>query len=353
MSKIGNIEWLEIGSLNPYENNSKKHPEKQLRLLEKSIQEFGFLTPCLIDENNNIIAGHGRTEAAAALGMDKVPCVRVEGLTEDQRKAYIIADNRLTELGGWDKELVAAELSLLDIKNFDIEITGFNISDISALNLGSIKPYGAERDRTIKAYNIDRLDEVNLSNDYWQMPIIKKQDHVPGDLIGFNYAKTCEDKSVGIHFFIDDYQFERIWNDPEKYIPILKQYDCVISPEFSLYWDMPLPMKIWNTYRNRFIGALLQENGITVIPSICWADEASFDFCFQGIEKGSIVAVETNGIKEQEETLKRWKNGMDELINQIEPSTILIYGGQVDYDFGDIKVVYYDNKVLKKWKQQK
>lgn len=353
MSKIGNIEWLEIGSLNPYENNSKKHPEKQLRLLEKSIQEFGFLTPCLIDENNNIIAGHGRTEAAAALGMDKVPCVRVEGLTEDQRKAYIIADNRLTELGGWDKELVAAELSLLDIKNFDIEITGFNISDISALNLGSIKPYEAERDRTIKAYNIDRLDEVNLSNDYWQMPIIKKQDHVPGDLIGFNYAKTCEDKSVGIHFFIDDYQFERIWNDPEKYIPILKQYDCVISPEFSLYWDMPLPMKIWNTYRNRFIGALLQENGITVIPSICWADEASFDFCFQGIEKGSIVAVETNGIKEQEETLKRWKNGMDELINQIEPSTILIYGGQVDYDFGDIKVVYYDNKVLKKWKQQK
>lgn len=352
MGKITNIEWVELSDLKPYENNSKKHPEKQLRLLEKSIEEFGFLTPCLIDENDNIIAGHGRTEAAAALGIKKIPCVRVEGLTEDQRKAYIIADNRLTEIGGWDKELVAAELSLLDINNFDIEITGFNISDIDSLNLGSIKSYGAERDRTIKAYNIDKLDEVNLSNDYWQMPIIKNQNHIPNDLVGFNYAKTYEDKSVGIHFFIDDYQFERIWNDPDKYIAILKQYDCVISPEFSLYWDMPLPMKIWNTYRNRFIGALLQENGITVIPSICWADEVTYDFCFLGVEKGSIVAVETNGIKEKEDTLQRWKNGMDELIKQIKPSTILIYGGKVEYDFEDINVIYYDNKVLKKWKQR-
>lgn len=284
--------------------------------------------------------------------MDKVPCVRVEGLTDEQRKAYIIADNRLTELGGWDKDLVAAELSLLDVQNFDIDITGFAIKDIKSLNLDDFKPYGAERDRTTNAYNLDKMDSVESSNDYWQMPVIAKSDYIPKKLVGFNYAKTNKDKNVGIHFFIDDYQFERIWNCPEKYIDILSEYECVLSPEFSLYWDMPLPMKIWNTYRNRFIGSYFQQKGINVIPTVCWADENTFDFCFQGIEKGSVVAVETNGVKEKEEATNRWKAGMAELIRRIEPSTILVYGGKIDFDYGDIEVVYYDNQVLKDWKQK-
>lgn len=351
MGKINNIEWLEIDSLVRYENNSKNHPEKQIKQLQASISEFGFITPCLIDEHNNIIAGHGRTEAAKALGMYKVPCVRVEGLTDDQRKAYIIADNRLTELGGWNKELVAAELSLLDIKNFNVDVTGFSIKDINELSLSMPKAYGAERERTTKAYNLDLADQVEMGNDYWQMPVIKKEDFIPDGLVGFNYAKTSKDKNVGIHFFIDDYQFERIWNDPEKYIEILKQYQCVISPEFSLYWNMPLPMKIWNTYRNRFIGSLLQQNGIKVIPSICWADEVTFDFCFEGVEEGSIVAVETNGVKEKEEIKKRWFAGMDELIKRIKPSKIIIYGGAMEYDFKDIEVVYFENRVLEEWKK--
>lgn len=350
MGKISDIEWLEIKGLIPYENNSKKHSEKQINLIAKSIEEFGFLSPILIDENNGIIAGHGRTQAATLLGMKKVPCVRCEGLTEDQRRAYVIADNKLTELGGWDKDMVAAELSLLDINGFDVDITGFDISTLDELSLNIPKAYGAERERTAKAYNMDIADQVQSGSDYWEMPLIKKQDFVPDNLIGFNYAKTSKDKECGIHFFLDDYQFERIWNSPEKYVDILKEYQCVISPEFSLYWDMPLPMKIWNTYRNRFIGSYLQEKGITVIPSICWADEKSFDFCFEGVERGSIVAVETNGVKEQEETLERWRAGMDELIERIGPSKILIYGGAIEYDFGDIEVVYFENKVLKKWK---
>lgn len=351
MARLGDIERINPNDLIAYENNSKKHPAKQIELLKDSIREFGFLSPILIDKDNNIIAGHGRTMAAVEMGLKSVPCARVEGLTDDQRKAYIIADNRLTEIGGWDKDLVANELSLLDINNFNIDITGFSIDDIDALSLDIPKAYGEERNRTFNAYNMDIMSETEQTNDYWQMPLIKKTDFVPTKLIGFNYAKTSKDKEAGIHFFVDDYQFERIWNNPEKYLEILRQYECVLSPEFSLYWEMPLPMKIWNTYRNRFIGSYLQNNGIKVIPVVCWADEASFDFAFLGIEEGSVIAVETNGVKEHKETIERWRRGMEECIKRIKPAKVLVYGGKVDFDFKDTEVIYYENQVLKKWKK--
>ena len=114
----------------PYERNAKKHPQEQIEKLKKSIQEFGFISPCLIDRDNRIIAGHGRVEAARQMGMDVVPCVYIEGLTDEQRRAYILADNRLTELGGWDLETVSDELSALRDLNFDITTTGFDIDDI-------------------------------------------------------------------------------------------------------------------------------------------------------------------------------------------------------------------------------
>lgn len=352
MGKISDVEWLSISDLKQYENNSKKHPEKQLRLLEKSIEEFGFLTPCLIDENNNIIAGHGRTEAAAALGMEKVPCVRVEGLTEEQRKAYVIADNKLTEMGGWDKEMVAAELSLLDFKGFDIDVTGFNIKDIRDIQLKPQLPYGAERDRTDKAYNLNLLERSELTPSFWQMPVIEKSGYIPDHMIGFNYAKTSDDVEACIHFYIDDYQFERVWNEPEKYIDVLGKYACILSPDFSLYMDMPMPMKIWNVYRSRQIGSFYQSYGINVIPTVSWAEPATFDFCFEGIPEGSIVSISTIGIKEKNEAFNVWETGLKAMIEKIKPSTILVYGGKVDFDYGNINVIYYENQVLKNWKEK-
>ncbi len=167
-------------------------------------------------------------------------------------------------------------------------------------------------------------------------------------MIGFNYAKTSKEKNVGIHFYLDDYQFERVWNNKEKYIDILKQYQCILSPDFSLYMDMPMPMKIWNIYRSRAIGQYYQEQGIKVIPTISWAEKETFEFCFDGIPKGSIVSISTIGVKQNKEAFKIWKQGVDELIKRINPSTILIYGGKVDYDYKDIKVIYYKNKVIER-----
>lgn len=129
MGKIEKIENVEVRKLVPYAKNAKIHGKKQLEKLKKSIEEFGFLTPCLIDKDFNIIAGHGRVMAAKELNIKKVPCVFVEGLSEQQRRAYILADNRLGELGEWDMDLVAQELNALTDDGFNIDLTGFTIDD--------------------------------------------------------------------------------------------------------------------------------------------------------------------------------------------------------------------------------
>ena len=353
-------ENVRIDKLKPYENNARTHSEKQVEKIARSIEEFGFINPVLIDSNYGIIAGHGRVEGAKRLPEDvakkrlhngnEVPCIFVEDLTEEQKRAYIIADNKLALDAGWDYDLLKIELEELDNLDFDISVTGFDLDIIFNEDDGY---YGDERERTNKEYNLDIVDHENLSNDFWQMPTINNDNYIPSDLIGFNYAKTSKEKNVGIHFYIDDYQFERLWNAPEKYLDVLREYECILTPDFSLYMDMPMPMKIWNVYRSRQIGAYYQARGIKVIPTISWAEEETFEFCFLGIPKGSIVSVSTIGVKQDSEALEIWEAGMKAMIEQIEPSTILVYGGELEFDYDDINVIYFDNKVLKNWRNRK
>lgn len=182
--------------------------------------------------------------------------------------------------------------------------------------------------------------------------MIRNQNYTPERLIGFNYAKTSKDKDCGVHFYVDDYQFERIWSYPEKYLEALSEYECILSPDFSLYMDMPMPMKIWNVYRSRFIGAYYQQHGITVIPTISWAEPETFEFCFSGIPKGSVVSVSTVGVKEDEQAMETWKHGMDEMIKVIEPSVIIEYGGHLEYDYQGIRVLDFKNEVTERWKSR-
>lgn len=127
MAKIAEVQEVSRTKLRPYERNSKIHSQDQVERIAESIRVFGFLSPCLIDRDYNIIAGHGRVLAAEKLGMETVPCVFIEGLTDEQRRAYIIADNRLTELAAWDDELLHSELAELADLDFDVSVTGFDI----------------------------------------------------------------------------------------------------------------------------------------------------------------------------------------------------------------------------------
>ena len=126
MGKATELREVGIAALRPYDRNAKQHGREQVERIARSIRELGFLSPCLIDQDMNVIAGHGRILAAKAIGMETVPCVFVEGMTEAERKAYILADNRLTEMGEWDMDLVQQELAALADADFDISLTGFD-----------------------------------------------------------------------------------------------------------------------------------------------------------------------------------------------------------------------------------
>ena len=125
------LELIAIDKLVPYANNARTHSDEQIKKIQASIREFGFVNPVLIDKDCGIIAGHARVEAAKREGLTEVPCVWVEHLTEAQKKAYILADNRLAEDAGWDIELLSVELEELKELDFDIGLTGFGADELS------------------------------------------------------------------------------------------------------------------------------------------------------------------------------------------------------------------------------
>jgi hypothetical protein len=127
------IEYIETGKLIPYARNSRTHSDDQVQQIMGSIKEFGFTNPVLVDGDGVIIAGHGRTMAAQRLGMKEVPCLRLSHLTEAQKRAYIIADNKLALNAGWDDEMLSVELRNLRDEDFDLSLTGFDDAELAAL----------------------------------------------------------------------------------------------------------------------------------------------------------------------------------------------------------------------------
>ena len=129
------IESLPLDRLIPYARNSRTHSDAQVAQVAASIREFGFTNPVLIDAEDGIIAGHGRVMAARKLGLDKVPCIRLAHLSETQKRAYIIADNKLALNAGWDEEMLALELAELREVDFDMQITGFDEAELGEFDV--------------------------------------------------------------------------------------------------------------------------------------------------------------------------------------------------------------------------
>jgi DNA modification methylase len=149
------IETVAVSSLRAYARNPRTHTKKQIRQIADSIRTFGWTNPILVDAEGGVIAGHGRLEAAKLLGIEHVPTIRLEDMSEAQKRAYVIADNRLAEIAGWDDDLLAVEMQALceiDL-DFDIEITGFEMADIDSLIAGLNG--GNEGD------DVDRLPDID------------------------------------------------------------------------------------------------------------------------------------------------------------------------------------------------
>ena len=154
------VERLATDGLIPYVRNAKKHDDAQVAQIAASIREFGFNNPVLIDQDNGIIAGHGRVLAARKLGLAEVPCIRLGHLTDTKRRAYIIADNRLTETGGgWDTELLALELEDLRLDDFDLDLTGFEAAALEEILGDGMGDAGSDLPEDTEP-EIDRADEL-------------------------------------------------------------------------------------------------------------------------------------------------------------------------------------------------
>lgn len=339
---------MNIDDLKPYAKNAKKHPKEQIRRIAKSIERFGMRDPVGIwGKDNIIVEGHGRVLALQSLGKTEVPCIRLDDMTDEERRAYVHAHNKTSE-SGWDYDILDEEFN--ELTGFDFADYGFVFEDPE--DVADPQPKKNERLRTDEAYNLPYVD-LERTEGFYQMPVIQAESHKPTGLMGFNYALTSQDHSKGIHFYVDDYQFERIWNDPHKYINVLRDFDCVLTPDFSLYMDMPMSMKIWNVFRSRLIGQMMQDEGLTVIPTVSWAEPETFAFCFDGLPEKSVLSISTVGVKQDPNAFEIWKAGTTELIKRKKPSALLVYGGAVDFDFGKTKIFYFQNEVTERMKKSK
>ena len=155
------VERRPIADLTPYANNSRTHSDEQVAQIAASITEFGFTVPVLVDEDGGIIAGHGRVLAAASLGIDAVPVMVARGWTEAQKRAYVIADNKLALNAGWDEELLAAELEALKGMDFDLDLTGFGEDEIAKL-LGEATEGDKPEDRPADESGINYQEQFGV-----------------------------------------------------------------------------------------------------------------------------------------------------------------------------------------------
>ena len=206
------IEYKDINDLIPYVNNARTHSEEQINQIALSIKEFGFTNPVLIDKNDGLIAGHGRVMGAKKLGLKEVPTITLDNLTEAQKKAYIIADNKIALNAGWDEELLKIELQSLQEMDFDLSLTGFsdeelkdfdlNIEDEMIINddppysqkveIPTYEPDGEkpsfsemyEDEKVLKL--IDRIENSSVDNEIKQFLKLSAYRH-----LRFNYEKIA------------------------------------------------------------------------------------------------------------------------------------------------------------------
>lgn len=178
--------------------------------------------------------------------------------------------------------------------------------------------------------NFENLDKFMFAGcGKYDVPIISPEQFQSTkiDFIPFNFARTEKlPDTKGIHFFIDDYQFARLWNWPNDYILLLQKFCCVCAPDFSTYTDMPMAMQIYNHYRKHWLAAYWQAHGIKVIPTISWSTPESFEWCFDGEPTHSIVAISSVGTQNSNESKQAFLIGFHEMVRRLQPAEIIFYG---------------------------
>jgi hypothetical protein len=172
---------------------------------------------------------------------------------------------------------------------------------------------------------------------FFEIPKLDYLCEKPLRVIAFSKIIKSKDFDCWVHFFEDDVAFERIWNNPRKYLPILKRFKGVISPDFSLYRDMPLVMQYWNIYRSRAIARWLQDNGVKVIVNVRWGDRRTHSISCCGVPKNGAIAIGSHGTLKQRDDREYFVNGLKYVVDNIHPKIIVVYGAAPDSIFAEYK----------------
>lgn len=170
-----------------------------------------------------------------------------------------------------------------------------------------------------------------------EIPCITPEKKLPVKLISFSKAVSGMDFDAWVHFYEDDVSFERLWNQPFRYLKILKRYKGVIAPDFSVYRDMPLVMQQWNIYRSHAVAVWLQSEGVPVIANVRWGDNRTHDVCCYGVPRKTTVAIGSHGCIKTKEDRKYFINGLEHIVKVLHPTTIIVYGTAPDIIFSKYK----------------
>lgn len=186
----------------------------------------------------------------------------------------------------------------------------------------------------------------------YQIPELMRQEtSVPKELIPFDKRKKYDGKDIAIDFYMHDKTFRQVISHADRYVNDLKQFRAVITPDCSLYQDMPLCLQITNTYLNRAVGFFFQKQGIAVIPNVRWGDERSYEFCFLGVPKNGMVAISTHGCIRSNENKEYFRKGLKAMIAEIRPQIVLVHGDMPDSVFSSFseqaQFVHYESYISK------
>lgn len=333
---------LKTEQIVPYDRNPRKN-EDAVVFVAESIRHFGFKVPIVVDKNNVVVTGHTRLKAAKKLGMVEVPCIRADDLTDEQIRAFRLADNKVAEKADWDFSLLNDEIE--KVLSFDMGAFGFEFLSDEEHDDYAVK--AQERVSNILNLGYGQYEGAG----YYDIPQLHPTTELPEirEWIGFNFVMSDkEPEGKAVHFFVDDYQFERLWNDPARYIDKLSRYACVATPDFSPYGDMPMATQIYNHYRKHWLGAFWQENGITVIPTIrASTDARSFDWYLDGEPENGIVLISSMWAKKSAEIMESFKEEYSRMFKKLNPSKVFLYGEKIDGLSGNIEVI--DTFAKKRW----
>ena len=194
--------------------------------------------------------------------------------------------------------------------------------------------------RTDEAYNLHLINADDCDPEYL-MPVLEVV--TPEELNATDLRSVLDPgkPEYAAHFYLDDYRFERYWNTPEKYIDKLKEFGTVLTPDYSTYIDMPVPMQIWNVYRSRALGNYWQREGIQVIPTLQWAQPGTYEFALDGLPQGGVYSFSTVGVKESKAVIHMFRKGFDYAIEATQPKLLLGYGTKIDnLDTGGVDIIW-------------